>query len=78
MNRATDPLYPGRLIPDEQRSPFGLGWEWARRRWCLTKPLPFGNVEKRREFIHGYNAFQSSDPKVDEAMLSRGVPVEMP
>jgi hypothetical protein len=44
----TDPPYPGRILRDEDRSPLGLGWEYARRGWRKDRcPLP---KKRRAEF----------------------------
>lgn len=66
---------PGRQIPDSRRSPRGLGWEYRRRKWSPSR-CPFTDPEDRAEFMYGYEHFVCSNPDVDEAMLTRGVPIE--
>jgi len=66
-----DDDYPGRTIPDEERSPRGLGWEYARRKWDRSR-CPLKGVEDRHEFAHGYDNFVCTDKRVNEAML-RGI-----
>ena len=77
MNRATDPLYPGRKLPDEQRTAFGLGWEYARRGWS-PDICPLKDSSDICDFLDGYTHFVCNDPKVSAAMIGRGVPVLMP
>jgi hypothetical protein len=69
--------YPGRKLTDAQRSPRGLGWEYARRGWDRSR-CPLRGVEARLEFAWGYDHFVCTDPKVDAAMLRRGVPMDGP
>lgn len=63
------------MIPDSQRSPRGLGWEYARRRWGRNR-CPFNTEDEWAEFAYGYDHFVCDNPDVDEAMLKRGVPME--
>ena len=67
--------YPGRQIPDNKRSPRGLGWEYRRRDYARNR-CPFGTERHRLEFFHGYDNFVCTNPDVNEAMLKRGVPIE--
>ena len=66
---------PGRKLTDAERSPRGLGWEYARRKWNRDR-CPLKGVEARREFAYGYDHYICSNPDVDRAMLTRGVPME--
>jgi len=68
----TQKLYPGRLIRDSERTAFGLGWEYARRRWYVDH-CPLKAAADLSDFMDGYHDFRCSDPKVDEPMLTRGV-----
>ena len=68
MSKQND--YPGRMIADEDRTPFDLGWEYARRGWGAERCNFRG--DKLREFLEGMRKFTCSDPAVDEAML-RGI-----
>lgn len=44
-------------LRDTERSPFGLGWEYARRGRDLTDcPFPLDTKESR-QFSHGFAAF---------------------
>lgn len=63
-----DDEYPGRTIADQDRSPRGLGWEYARRGWDCDR-CPYSDPEWTREFMYGFDHYICSDPKVDEAML---------
>jgi len=66
-----DEGYPGRTIKDQDRSPFGLGWEYRRRGWTQDRcPLPPG--DRREDFRHGHEAFRCSDRRANQAML-RGI-----
>lgn len=68
--------YPGRTIRDEDRSPLGLGWEYRRRGWKRGQcPLPRADWD---EFFLGYDEFICTNPEANEAMLKRGVPVDLP
>jgi len=64
-------VLPGRTIPDKDRTPLGLGWEYARRGWCRSK-CPFADEKRRREFYQGWDDFVCSNPETNEAML-RGI-----
>lgn len=61
--------YPGAFIADENRTPFGLGWEYRRRDWDSSKcPFP-PESDESQAFLCGYKSFRCSDRKVDDAML---------
>ena len=67
--------YPGRQLTDAERSPRGLGWEYARRKWGRER-CPLKGVEARREFAYGFDQYVCEEPKIEDAMLNRGVPME--
>lgn len=62
---------PGRTVPDEERTPLGLGWEYARRGWKRS-PCPLADQGQRREFYRGWDEFVCSNPETNAAML-RGI-----
>lgn len=68
--------YPGRMIPDSERTPRGLGWEHRRRGWRMA--CPFSSDDDRKDYARGYREFRCGDDKVNHAMLERGVPIEKP
>lgn len=59
---------PGVMVKDEERTPFGLGWEF-RRRGLKPKNCPFKDQESVRKFNEGYQKFICSDYQVNKAML---------
>lgn len=63
--------YPGRMIKDKERLPFGLGWEYRRRQWN-QKLCPYDDERRIAEFAAGYKAYVCTNAKVDAAML-RGI-----
>lgn len=71
-----DPPYPGRILKDEERLPFGLGWEYARRGLEL-EDCPF-NDSRSIKFTEGFEQFRCSDRKTNKAMLTSGVPITDP
>ena len=77
MRTAADEPYPGRMIADEERTAFGLGWEYARRGWSPDQ-CPLVAPAKICDFLAGYQQFKCQDPKVSAAMLGRGVPATLP
>lgn len=73
MSRDVDDL-PGRTIADDDRLPFGLGWEHRRRKW-RPRPELFQKKEDRRDYLRGYRSYKCSDSRVEIAMVSSGVPI---
>jgi hypothetical protein len=63
----TEPL-PGRVTEDKDRSPFGLGWEYARRDWSEDPP-EFLEPRHHEAFRRGYAAYCCLDQAIDKAML---------
>ena len=68
--------YPGRTIPDERRTSYGLGWEHRRRGWSIHGN-EFSIAEDQRMYELGYAEFHCSDPHTNHAMLTRGVKVTL-
>lgn len=66
---------PGRTMTDSERSPFGLGWEYARRKWNRER-CPLKGTEAWFKFACGYDQYVCSHRDVDKAMLTQGVPME--
>ncbi len=65
---STEERYPGRYLKDEDRSAYGLGWEY-RRRGLPADDCPFKDEKRINEFMAGYRVFQCSDDKCTKAML---------
>lgn len=61
---------PGRVIPDSERSAFGLGWEY-RRRGLDQGRCPLLGAVLRKAFSDGHNAFVSSGTETNNAMLGK-------
>lgn len=61
---------PGRTIKDSERTPLGLGWEHARRG---EDPQPPSDMEKRKQYMAGFNGFVCTNAEANEAMLTKGV-----
>lgn len=71
--------YPGRMLDDSERTPFGLGWEYARREWSDVAPAWILRSESRTaEFFEGFKRFVCSDRNVNKAMLTRGKKIKHP
>lgn len=65
--------YPGRILDDSERTPFGLGWEYARREWPGNAPAwVLRSKERTAEFCDGFKRFVCSDRNVNQAMLTKG------
>lgn len=70
MTRVED--LPGAVLKDSERTRFGLGWEYARRRWDFERfknRCPNTSEEEQDEFLDGFVRFKCSDDKVNQAML---------
>ena len=62
--------YPGRMLRDEDRTIYGLGWEHKRRG---LKPDP--RFMSRPDYMRGWGDFHCSDEKTNRAMLKKGVSI---